>query len=297
MIPKLKVISGVIFTILLWHIGFWDKNNVPYPFTLINLSEKFYQDWLVLHKLEIGITAGAIVLLIQLLSLRNPFKEKKKRILNDINKHYINNKFRGENEINRITIFKAKRGYEIYPLFFSKCIFGNWKEHKQRDLLKFYFRKKFPRPFRQYLVQHSRNGHPYPNGSSSFFLVPENDKEVSSLAAESFFKEKPKKAILPKLDADAIRRTKKIDNLKGRNKCDTRLYMKESKVNSFEMLKCFHRFPTRLYAEPIFLEDGRKWGCIVFDSEDEIVDDSHNSFEDFVNYNRMVQSIVSNLSN
>jgi uncharacterized membrane protein len=135
---RIKIITGVLFTILLWHIGFWIENQMPFPFTLMDLPGKFYENWLIPFKTEIGIFAGVLVLVIQLIGLRNPFKLRKKKILNAVQNHYINDKFKGNIDDNRITIFKAKMGYRIYPLYFRKCIFNNRKLHREKGLLKFY---------------------------------------------------------------------------------------------------------------------------------------------------------------
>jgi hypothetical protein len=291
---RIKIISGVLFTILLWHIGLWNDSKIPYPFDKINLPGQFYNDWLVPNKISIGIFAGVVVLLIQLIAVKNPFKTKKKKILTAIQNHYIKSKFGGEFEKHRITIFKSKLGIYFTHRYIWKCFVANRKSHKEKGLIKYYWRN-FPLPYRYYLVQYSRNGHPFPKGSSTSFIAPRNAKEVSSIVAEAFYKESPRNISLPMLDSEKIESISDFNSYNGKQKSNISKYLKVGKIESFDRLKSLHRYPIRVYADPIILENEKKWGCIVFDSIDsETAFDVQ--FQDFVDYGKIVQSVITNLN-
>ena len=49
-----------------------------------------------------------------------------------------------------------------------------------------------------------------------------------------------------------------------------------------------------MYADPVFFND-KKWGCLIFDSEDDSID-FEQKYLDFINYSKVILSVVSNLN-
>ena len=290
---RFKSIFNIFTTITLWHISFWKIDLIPVPFHLLNLPGRFYLEWLYPNKIYIGIVSGLALLLIQF-DFRNPFKIRKRKILKSIQDHYINDIFQGENEKNRITIFKVKRGYKIICKYVLRCFIKSWSEHRQKKLFLFYL-KNLPIPYSKYLVQYSRNGHPYPKGSSTIFKVPANEQEISGIVAESFYKSKAKKISLPVLDSKKVCNITSLKNYSGNEKTKIKKYMLKGKINSFDKFKSFHRYPSSIYAEPIILDNETQWGCIVFDSIDEKLQ-LDDCYKDFINYSKIVKSVISNLN-
>lgn len=265
---------------------------VPEPFYNVDFPGQFYKNWLFQYKLTIGLICTLIISLIPLIGLFGSERRKEKAILSALKSHFISC-YLGDSENNRITLFKMKYGFQIYIAFFWKCIVKNGVPHIKKGLF-FYYLSQFPIPYKKYLVQHSRSGQPHPNGSSTFFPVPNDEDDVVGIVGEAYLKEKPKKLTLPRIDRKLIKNKKDIKNCPRNIRKDVESYMKKGQISSFKKLQSLHRLPTSLYADPIMF-DGKKWGCLVFDSEDDNIE-FEKSYLEFINYSKVILAVVSNLN-
>jgi hypothetical protein len=281
---------------ILWHMSIWEKDEIPWPFDSNDFLKSLYNNYLYSNRYKYGLGIAAVVGFQQIFLIGNPFSQKRKKIVNSILDHLIKDKFNGLSEINRITVFQKVSGFRIIISHSKKCFYDNWKEHKKKGLISFYFLKEFPNPLRHYLVQVGRYGHPNPTGSSTKFLFPYKESEVSGIGAYSAFTENQVRKKLPVLNEVEIHKVDKITKLNKNIREAVNRYMKEGKINSFEKLKSFHRYPNKIFASPIRLQNEEIWGVVVFDAKEEDDSTFENSYQHFVEYCRIIETVTRNLN-
>lgn len=274
---------------------FWEKNITPWPLQGNMVLEMSYKQYLYPNKLQIGVILGCVFIIIQAFVFSESSLHKKKKIVNGILDHFIKDKFKGETEKYRITVFKKTLGLWAWKNYIFKCFIYNWKEHKKKKLLTFYL-KGFPSPWKYYLIQIARNGHPVPNGSSTKFLFPTKESEITGIAAFSAFRDTAIRKELPWIDEQLVHNIDALEGLKSKQKKDILLYIKDGKLGSFPKLKSMHRYPNRIFATPIRLLNESIWGVIVFDCNDPNRESFENQYQDFVDYCRVIESVTKNLN-
>jgi len=285
-----------IATIGYWYISTWDKSvlgnntNYPYPWNVNGFYNEFYE-LLLNKKTTIGIVWGLSFLFFNVVTLYIPISIKRKRFIENTLRHILNQYLNGDITNNRITIFVTKNGYQFCLRCIWQCFFKNYCSHRNKKLLKYYC-NKFPNPFKKYLVFYGRIGKPYEKGTSTFFLVPEHEKEIDGFAAYVFYHNRKCFVELP--DIRHIDITKfEIGNSKNNPNDDNliRSYMESGKVSNFSTLKSFHRFPKHLFATPILDKSGNPNGVIVFDSQ-EIRQDFKVNIDNLDGYCKLTENII-----
>ena len=291
----LLIFSGIA-SIGYWYISTWDKSVLgnralyPYPWDINSTLNEKYE--LLLHnKIKFGLCWGFVFLILQCFVIYFPLSLKRKKFIKNTLTHIINQYLKGNVSNNRITIYVCKRGFEIYLRYFWLFFIKNFLKHYRHNLiLKYVF--QFPKPFRKYLVFSGRTGRPFEDGTSTFFLVPDSEEEISGIAPFVFYERKPKFVELPDINKINIHKLKSIDEIKNEEDRDLVLdYMRNGKVNSFEKLKMFHRFPQHLFATPINNEKNEPFGVIVFDSLEKTVDFRDN-LDNLLGYCKITENII-----
>jgi hypothetical protein len=276
-------IVSIFFSFLLWHVSTWELINKPKIFKL--LKDEIYSSDIFPNRIEYTFYLCLFFIVLRILFFSPNIKKK---IIQSIISIYIEKNFTS-NENNRVTIYKAVYGFQFLHKYLWKVLISGLKEHYKKDIL-WYHIKSMPIPWSKYLVQYTRSGFPYPNGSSTFFLIPNKEEKIQGLTPCVYYKEK---AIsinnLPDLNNIDF---KAITELKGNshNVKNIKKYMKNSHVNNFEKLKSMHRYPTDLFASPLFIDDN-KWGVIILDS---VESQSDENFQVFQTYSRIIHPILSN---
>ncbi len=285
-----------VTTIGYWYISTWDKSVIsdvktfPYPWNQTPFSIAFYNG-LLKNKIKAGLAFGLLSIFVQTVIIYFPISIKRKKFIKGTLSHIIKQYLEGDVTNNRITIYVVKRGYRMYLSYIWKCFMVNVVKHYKRKLLRPHLRS-FPRPFRKYLVFSGRSGKPHEDGTSTFFLIPESEDEISGIAAYVFYEDKPQFVELPDIshiDFDSMR---KIEDLtEPEHKLAVEKYMEEGKVNSFDKLKMFHRHPQHLYATPIYDNKNDPFGVIVFDSMEKKTD-FKNNLDNLLGYCKITENII-----
>jgi hypothetical protein len=291
------LLSGFILTISLWHIQMWKEISIneasksfyyPYPFDQSDFLKYLYENDLLPNKFKIGIILGIILFISQVSSTFIPTHKKNKVRLRAILNHILFEKFEGDLEHTRITIFKIESGYKFIFIYIWKCFIINLIKHIKRRIL-FSHIKLMPNPFREYLVIHVRRSQPYENGTSSFFPVANSDKEVCGVASYSLFKGKSHSANSDSISDIDLKPFKSLDDItNGKTRGRVKRYMAANKIKNFNRLKCFHRLSNHFWANPIYDEQEHPWGVVVIDS-----DLDSNLFtgleSDLISYTRVIE--------
>ena len=289
------VVTGIT-SLGFWYISTWEKSIIgdvktfPYPWYLTPFTEAFYNG-LLKNKIKVGIILGISSIVLQAIILYIPISIKRKRFIKATLTHIINQYLNGDITNNRITIYVAQRGYKMYGKYLWRCFVLNIRKHSQRKLLWVYI-KNLPKPHRKYLIFSGRTGRPHENGTSTFFLIPESIEEVSGVAAYAFYERKPHFAELPDISSIDFSSVQKIDQLMDENHRDIiEEYMDKGKINSFEKLRMFHRYPQHLFATPIHDRNNEPFGVIVFDSYEKKLDFNKN-LDNLLGYCKITESII-----
>ena len=273
---------SLIFSFLLWFISTWEAKTKPEIFTY--LRDDLYSEHLFPERLKYTFFLSFFFIVIRVIFFSTNIK---KNLVKSIISIYIQDNY-NSNDNNRVTIYKATYGIQFIVKYLWKVIIKGFGEHYKKNLL-WYHLKKTPIPWSKYLVQYARHGFPYPNGSSTFFSIPNKDEKIQGLTPYVYYKERPNSINnLPNINLIDLC---SIKELKGNSNDvkNIKKYLSNSHVNSFEKLKSMHRYPTDLFASPLFINDN-KWGVIVLDS---IEPQSDENFQVFQNYSRIIHSILS----
>ncbi len=287
--------SGIV-TIGYWYISTWDKSvlgdraNYPYPWNINVVNNDIYE-LLLNKKTTIGISWGILFLIIQVIILYIPISIKRKKFIENTLRHILNQYLKGDISNNRITIFVTKNGYQIVLKYIWQCFIKNLGSHKEKKLINYYV-KKFPNLFKKYLVFYSRIGKPYENGTSTFFLVPENENEIDGFAPYVFYHSRKEFVELPDISHIDLK-TYAIGDLTNNPNDEILIdkYLKDGKINNFKSLKSFHRFPQHLFATPILDKLGIPYGVIVFDSQEKTQDFKAN-IDNLNGYCKLTENII-----
>lgn len=280
----------------LLHLSGWKEDllkpeDFSYPWNIDSTWQSIYKR-LFPHKSEIGFYFGGSLLLLQVILVYFPLSFKRKKFIRDSLGHIINENLNGDVKNNRISIYEVKYGYEIIHKFIWLCLIKNFLAHYKKQTLKIYLTKEFPSPFQKYLVLGGRRGNPHENGTSTKFRVASNEKEISGIVSYVFYKESAEFVTLPDISSIKIDEYKKLGEIESKTKRDlVQRYMKIGKVNSFEKLKTFHRFPVKIYAAPIVDKQNDVFGVIVFDSTTGSIDYSQN-LDTILGYCKLIERII-----
>lgn len=278
MISKRKIIT----TLLLGFVAiiFWYAQVVTiepiYPFTTTEYFKKFYTKFVYPNRITYSVNIGVVIYILAAILAALP--DSPKRLVKLYLDLMMKQQYFGAPSKHRITIFKLRRGYSIFPSYIWKCIKCSPK-HISKGIFFSHLQNAPWSIFSLYLVQYVRRGQPCEGGSTTFFPVPEQESEVSSFVAYAFFQEMPCNVKLPNISGIKLSSIKSIDDLPDAEKRIVKKYIKDGKV-PFEKLRFLHRYSQYLWATPIYDEKNNRWGAIIVDSES--LDKDYDQNDDLV---------------
>lgn len=272
----LQILLPLVCSGILVFVSLFTKEEVPEPLNNAKWTKELYTEVLYPYRVRIAMTAAILQILIAVYFTCTEASRRKP--IAALLQHFLDEHTDGDISQHRVTIFRKRRYPAAFVSHIFQCLLQHLYKHIKKGCVLFYL-KSFPRPFRPYLMQYCRRGQPYQDGTTTKFLVARNESEISGIAAKAFFNEKPETIQLPdfsNLDVHSIAHPHEITDLSIKTKVDE--YMRLGKIQSFEHLKSFHRFPTLIWASPITGKGDSLWGVIVFDSiccdgtEDKIIE-------------------------
>lgn len=215
----------------------------------------------------IALGCNAFAFLIQLLP-SSP-KPILKNYLNQLHKSL----FDGDVDRARITIFRVRRGVQLWPSFFWRNIVCLKKHLKKRTIL--YQLRSFPwNPVGKYIVIYIRRGKPHEKGTMTIFRFPNEPADVDGIVSFVIMKERAYFTSLPDLSQVSFDKYKSVDDIINQDhRKRVRRYIRTSYLKSFSQLKSIHSKSNQIWAMPIVGDDEETWGALVVDCQR-----SHNPF-------------------
>lgn len=294
----LSITTGFLLTIILWYIQMWTVPtlSIPYPFDKNPFLLNIYKEALWPFKIQLAFVVGALLLFIQLFIGLYPKFDRNRRWIKSVIDHIISEKFHGDLEHTRITVFRVRKGYTIFFSYLWKCFVWNLVKHYKKNVIISHI-KLIPNPFKDYLVMYTRRSHPHEKGTSTFFPVASSPQEVCGIASHSLYIGAPSKVDVDSISNIPIKEFKKLDDIKN-DKIKKRIgdYMDSNKINSFDALKCIHRLSNHVWANPIYDKDENSWGVIVVDNESDTPLLFSSIEQDLVSYTRIITLSIIHLN-
>ncbi len=285
------LLTGFLLTGILWYIQMWTEPIPPYPFPF-NKSEALgvlYKKNLWDNKIQIGIIIGVLLFVIQLLLATYPKYRRNKKWVKSYLEHIIFEKFQGDLEHTRITVFNIKPGYSILHKYIWKCFFKNLITHIQKGLFLCQV-KLIPNPFKDYLVIYTRRSNPHEVGTSTYFPIASSPEEVCGIASHSLYIGRQYESETNSIKDINIRDYKKIDDIPNRNnRKRVSDYMSANKIEDYNKLRSLHRLSNNVWANPIYGKNEKAWGVIVIDNESDGVSVFQNINKDLISYARILE--------
>ncbi len=197
------------------------------------------------------------------------FKLNKKKRIKSLLKVAMDRCFSGDFTNFRITLYLKRNCFLAFWTFLRRSIFKICSRH----ITKYHWSQIPFNPLNFCLAFYARHGKPYQKGTSTTFKVLQennNDKKVNGVVEKCFYTENSIAVEnLPDLSYENIKIYKNIENIENNLlKENIEIYMKKSFFNSFDKLKCLHRYPKQLHAFPIASErkNHKICGVLVIDS-------------------------------
>lgn len=252
---------------MLWYVARWSNTEIPIPFNINEGLIQIYQNIFYPNRIMIVFWFWLIALIVREY-INYPRKAKRcvESILTNILSHSFFSKDQGEH---RVTIYRIERaGFRVFQYIWVVLI-KNFRRHKQKRLLWFHI-KSIPWIFSKYLFHYERRGHPFEDGTSTYFKIPRERAEAENIAPACISEGKDVFTISPlpnirNIDLRPYTALDKIPDSELQKK--VRQYMTETMTKSFNKLKSFHHHPTNIYSAILSDSQRRPWGILVFDTE------------------------------
>lgn len=252
-----EILLGVLYPSFLWWLQTKelpeDKDSILY--------------FLVNHKVNIGLLSLFLVLCYL---IYKGLREKKVNdtIIDKILDLILKLDYKEKDIHYRVTIFKKISGLKLFFILCYKYAI-NWKAHCKKQTQKLH---KYPNFFKKYLYITHRQGQPHPNGTSTYFEVPNQESDIDGFVSYIYFEGTAASANLPNIKnvdltqvTEAMlkksRTTNQIRNIKD--------YIKKGKLRNLDKLKIIHRRATNLWATILSDNKGKAYGVLILDDDAE----------------------------
>jgi hypothetical protein len=195
--------------------------------------------------------------------------------------------------INRVTIYYVGNGLATLISWFWRCLVVNAKAHSQRGILPYYY-KHPPAPWRRYLRIYCRKGQPHQKGSSTYFLVADDEKEIEGFVPWVFYRQKPDgEDSLPDITGVRLKNISRVADIPDEGERQAvEEYMKSGHVRDIEKLKTVHRFSRYFFATPLVGKNDTLWGVLILDSTITPLNDNPALKKALVSYSRGIESVL-----
>ncbi len=294
-----RLFVGAVLTFILWYIQMWSNpeplSQIPFPFQEGDKWASFYKDYLWPYKIQIGLVISVLLFFLQAFISYYPKQKRYEKWMRSMMTHVLNEKFKGDLEHTRITIFRVKWGYSFLLSYLWDSFVRNFSVNYHDNLMKCRL-LLVPNPFKKYLVVFLRKSNPYENGKSTFFPIANSENEVCGIASHSLYIGKSYSVDVDNISDINLRKYSELQEMNnGTFKARVRKYMRENKIKDFNRLKCLHRLSNHVWANPIYDKNENPWGVVVVDNVSEEASLFATINDDLVSYSRIIQLSVIHL--
>lgn len=281
-------LADVLFSIGIWYITTWTNPQISIPslFRQSNFWKELYTKAYA-ARVVIVIIILSIVIIIKTI-IRCIDSDRKKKSINWLINHILKTECTGHIEVNRITIFR-------YRWDLVKIIKIIWKYGRM-------FRKNFPGDkqipknylpnlFHKALFVAYRRGTPNQNGSLAFFLQQQDPAKSDGIVSWVWNTEQD--TLIQDFNFDPIT----IDEMKAKYSDQVEWHKIQKKVrkikidNPLKMLMV-SRISKHYWATILYTKKEKKWGVLVFDSEEDVSPLTPEKIERLKSYTGIIRNVL-----
>lgn len=215
----------------------------------------FFEEW----SLWTGMLCNAIAVAVETFYPSSP-----KPVLRNYLTQLYRSLFEGDASQVRITVFRIRKGYQLWFSFFFKNLFCFFK-HVKKGTLRYQF-LSFPwLPWKKYIAIYARFGNPHQKGTMTIFKFPEGNEDVNGIASYVLMTQQKFSVSLPNINSFKVEQFDSINDIPFQKKQAVLEYIKKSRLKSFDQLKSIHSKAVHIWATPIVGDDNVAWGVLVVD--------------------------------